>query len=283
MPEDIELQQRQYRPGQISLPGLVQQTPTGIPSVVPSSIPVSGNVPHVAQPKSLMQRYSASAQLPDAHSDIFFTQDPNDPYIVREQCRQLCLSVFFREYAPARSLGFTSSVNGEGKSFLAKVAAEAFAKDSINPIVLLECNWENPNFHKHFGFSQAPGLAEWIRGECNGGAIRYQVNRNLTVIPAGEGRQDAVQLLQYVRQVNLPQMLGHPNELIIVDLPAVISTAYGALAASVVDTVVMVVRAGVTPDALVAEACMKLNNTHIEGVVLNQLESKVPKWIRRLF
>src|SRR4051794_41157086 len=40
-----------------------------------------------------------------------------DVYILREQCRQLCLSLFFREHAPVRSLGFTSSLNGEGKSF----------------------------------------------------------------------------------------------------------------------------------------------------------------------
>lgn len=269
--------------GQISLPSNVPQTPPQLPSIGSSSMYKSGNFPRVDRSRSLTQWRPSPAQLPNVPSDLHFNQDPNDSEAVREQCRRLCLSLFFREYDPVVSLGFTSAIHGEGRSLLAMTAAEALSRDSTYPVVLLECDWDNPGFHKLFGFPPTPGLAELLRGECNEGAIRYQVNRNLTVIPAGDSRQDAVRLLHYIRQVNLLHVIRHANELFIVDLPAVVPTAYGALAASIVDSLVMIIRAGVTSEMLVAEACAKLSNERIEGVVLNQTESHIPRWIQRLF
>src|SRR5438045_1238778 len=54
---------------------------------------------------------------------------------LQERCRQLCLSLFFRSQPPVHSLGLTSSVSGEGKSFLATVMASTLARDSSDPVV----------------------------------------------------------------------------------------------------------------------------------------------------
>ncbi len=203
-------------------------------------------------------------------------------HMLRERCRQLCLSTFFREHVPACSLGFTSSVGGEGKSFLATVTAEVLANDSSTPVTLLECNWEHPSIHQYFGLPSSPGLAEWLRKECSEEAIRHKVDRNLTIIPAGDGRRDAVKLLQQIREKGLLDTLDHANDLLIVDLPAIVTTAYGSLAASLVESLVIVVRAGVTPDGLIAETCSQLKDLPVQGVILNQLESHIPRWIRRI-
>ena len=68
----------------------------------------------------------------------------------------------------------------------------------------------------------------------------------------------------------------------IFDLPPVVSCSYGALAAALAEAVVVVVQAGVTPDSVVAEACAQLEDIPIEGIVLNQIESRIPRWIRRI-
>ncbi len=202
--------------------------------------------------------------------------------ILQERCRQICLSLFFREYQPIKSLGFTSSISGEGKSFLSTVTALVLANDSHEPVSLIECNWENPTLHTYFGCPATPGLAEWLRGECSESEIRHQVNHNLTLIPAGDGGADAVQLLQAVRHVGLSSLPICRNDLLVMDLPAVATTAYGALAASLVESLIVVVRAGVTPDGLVAETCNQLKDLSVHGLILNQLESNVPRWIRQL-
>jgi Mrp family chromosome partitioning ATPase len=201
---------------------------------------------------------------------------------LQERCRQLCLALFFDEHAPVRSLGFTSPLKGEGKTFLATVTARVLANDSNDPITLLECNWEHPTLHEYYGFSGTPGLAEWLRKECSESDIRHQASSNLTVIPAGDGKQDAVKLLQQLRREDFMDTLVHPNELLVVDLPAIVTTAYGSLAANLVESLIIVVRAGGTPDALVTETCTQLKDLPVHGVILNRVESHIPRWIRQI-
>lgn len=210
-------------------------------------------------------------------------RDVANSQIPQEQCRQLCLSVFFREHAPVRSLGFTSSISGEGKSFLALVSAEVLANDSSSPVTLMECDWEHPNLAEYFGFPVVPGLAEWLRNECSEEHIRHQVSPNLTIIPAGNKKQDAIKLLQQIRlRGGLVNTLASSNELLIVDLPAIATTGYGSLAASLVESLIVVVRAGVTPSLQIAETCRRLKDLHVEGIVLNQVKSRIPRWIQEL-
>jgi protein-tyrosine kinase len=203
-------------------------------------------------------------------------------HITEERCRQLCLSIFYQEQTLVRSLGFTSAIGGEGKSFLATTSARALANDSGVPVILLECNWENPSIHKYVGIASTPGLAEWLRGEASESAIRRQVDNNLTIIPAGNGKQDAVRLLQQLRQKGSLNSLLRSNELLIVDLPPVVTSAYGKLMARLVDALVIVVRANVTPHTLIAETCAQLSGLPVEGVILNQAESHLPRWLQRL-
>lgn len=201
---------------------------------------------------------------------------------IQERCRQLCLNVFLDERSTIRSLGFTSAIGGEGKTFLAVASAIVLASDTTNPVTLIECNWEHPSLHEYFNIPATPGLAEWLWGECGEMDARYQVGSNLTVIPAGNGRRHAVQLLQLMRERGTLDMSARPRELLIVEMPPIITAAYGPLAARLVESLVMVVRARTTPDKLIAEANAQLKDMPVHGVVLNQIESRVPRWVRQM-
>lgn len=201
---------------------------------------------------------------------------------LQEQCRHLCLSLFFDKRSPVQSLGFTSSFKEEGKTFLAALSAGMLAKDSSNPVILMELNWEHPTIYEHFKLPSTPGLAEWLRGECSESAIRYEVGPNLIVIPAGNGKSDAVKLLHQMRQQGIVDTMTHANEFLIVDLPPVVTTAYGALAASLLEALIIVVRSGETSETMVAETCTQLKEFPVHGVILNQVQSRVPRWLQQL-
>ena len=128
----------------------------------------------------------------------------------------------------------------------------------------------------------APGLADWLRQECSEEDIRHPVHENLTVIPSGNGSHDSVRLLQHMRQQGLGTLFAAPGELLIVDLPPIVTVGHGALAASLVDALIIVVRAGVTSDLLIAETCAQLEDLPVEGVILNQAASRIPRWLRQL-
>lgn len=321
MKENLELDIQTQRVRRLKMPELPQQTSemlredTSLSTVhpevldasqatsemaVPNTTPVpkvgtsNGNKPLPTPNKSVVATPTwVPASQPDSTSSVKASKkqkalvlrsehDATKAQMVQERCRQICLSLFFRQQAPVRSLGFTSSVHGEGKSFLSIVTADVLAKDSSAPVTLLECNWENPSFHKHFEFSSTLGLAEWLRGECSERDIRHSVDHNLTVIPAGNGKGDAVKLLQQLRQRGLMNMLACNNELMVVDLPSIAVNAYGSLAASLVESLIIVVRAGVTPDVMVAETCSQLKELPVHGLLLNQVESQIPRWLQKI-
>jgi Mrp family chromosome partitioning ATPase len=212
----------------------------------------------------------------------FDKRDAANARILQEHCRQLCLSLFFGKHAQVRSLGFTSSIEGEGKSFLALVTAQVLAHDSSAPVTLLECNLEHPSLHEYFDIPATPGLAEWLRGTCDEDDIRYRIDDNLTVIPAGNGSQDAIKLLKQLQQNGLHKTFAHQNQLLIVDLPPIITTTYGSLAAGLLESIVVVVRAQVVPNSMVIETCKRLKDLPVHGIILNQGESRIPRWIRQL-
>src|SRR6266699_1660268 len=288
MPEDIEPPTTQKLPAyKLKFP--VNNLPKRSHETVVEDTPLPAPEPNLETPVPALLP-SVSYQLVRApekqnvkpQSSRRSKQDAAYAQMVQGRCEQLCLSLFLREHAPVRSLGFTSSLRGEGKSLLAMVTAGVLAKDSSNPVTLLECNWEHPCLHEHFGFSSTPGLAEWLRGECSEMEIRHRVAYNLTVIPAGNAEGDAVRLLHGLRQNGLLDTLACANDRLVVDLPSIAGSSYGSLAASLVEALVIVVRAGVTPDSLIAETCLQLKDLPVHGLLLNQVKSHIPRWIRQV-
>ncbi len=240
-------------------------------------------VPQIAETSLPPQvEYTKPAVNEKARPPKFTKRDVTNARMLQELCRKLCLSVFSREHAPARSLGFTSSIGGEGKSFLALTTARVLAHDSVDPVTLVECNWEHPSLHEYFGIPSSPGLAEWLRGTCTEADVRHQVDHNLTVIPAGNGSQDAVKLLKRIQQDGLLNTFTNANELYIIDLPPIITTGYGSLAASLVESLVVVVRTQVIPSNMVTETIEQLKELPIHGIILNQEVSRIPNWLRKI-
>jgi len=231
--------------------------------------------------RRLMELMQAPEVKPPARR-VLRRRDQGGAHLLRDRCQKLCLSIFYREQAPVRTLGFTSALGGEGKTFLAMMVATVLAGDSGVPVTLLECNWEHPTLHEHFDLPRTPGVAEWLRGEAVAAQVRHQVGDNLFVVPAGDGRYDAVQLLRMVRERGALARLAGQYGFVVADLPPVTAAAYGAMAASLMDAVILVVRAGVTPDPLIQEAIGQLGSVRVEGVVLNQIESRIPGWLRQL-
>jgi Mrp family chromosome partitioning ATPase len=241
---------------------------------------VSAEVVIPLAPPSMVQPKKSRGKKPQPAASN--KRDVANVHMLQERCRQLCLSLFYREHAPIRSLGFTSSIAGEGKSFVAAVTAQVLARDSSEPVTLVECNWDHPSQHESFGIPPTPGLAEWLRGTCDEADIRYQVESNLTVIPAGDGAHDAVKLLKQVQQQGLLNTLTHSEGFYIVDLPPILTSGYGSLAASLPESIVLVVRAQVIPQSLVAETCTQLKDLAIHGIILNQGDSRIPLWLRQV-
>lgn len=257
----------------------VDQTETiKLPSVPQAAVRPKGMAAIVETPRTLPPSNGKMAPLLPKLSK----KESANIHELQEQCRRFCLSLFATEQRPIRSIGFTSSISGEGKSFLAAVTARVLAHDSNDPVTLVECNWEHPSLHEAFAIPATPGLAEWLKGTCYEDEIRYRVGENLTVIPAGNGAQEAVRLLRRLQQRGLNSVFKRTDGMLIVDLPSVITSSYGLLATSLVDTVALVVRSEVTTSRMLTEACEQLKDLSVQGIILNQGGSRIPRWLQQL-
>jgi Mrp family chromosome partitioning ATPase len=71
-------------------------------------------------------------------------------------------------------------------------------------------------------------------------------------------------------------------DVIIIDLPALLTNSDAALLTDLADGVICVVRAGVTPSSMVNRALDQIDETKLRGLVLNGSTSSIPGWLRRL-
>lgn len=241
-------------------------------------------LPEVVSPDADLVKKARVAPVQPATlpTSKFPSRDRAAIHALQEQCRQFCFATFFRQQDPIRCLGITSAIAAEGRSLLSVIMAQMLAADSSSPVVLMECNWEHSSLHKYFAIPQQPGLTEWLLKERKEDEIGHKAGDNLMVIPAGNHRRDGVKLLREMQIRAVLDKLVRTNHLVIVDLPPVITTPYGAMAASMVEALALVVRAGVTPAPLVSEACTRLHGLQIEGVILNQVRSRIPRWLQHI-
>jgi Mrp family chromosome partitioning ATPase len=201
---------------------------------------------------------------------------------LRAQFMHTCLPLFFAEQQPIHSLGITSAVAGEGKTSVAWLVGQALASSSRHPVVLVECDWERPSFSADFDLPASQGLSEYLLGESDRAQIRYPILPNLSVIPAGAGGADVIMALAELERGELYTQLAVGGELMILDLPSVLGSCYGSIAARLAESLMLVVRAGATPAPQVSGACDELSHLRVEGLILNQVRTRVPRWLQHL-
>lgn len=177
------------------------------------------------------------------------------------------------------TIGITSAVDGEGKSTIALGVATAMAADMDSPIVLVELNLMRPTAHKSLGIPAQPGISEYLRGECPLPSALRQITENLFVLPAGDCRNDPARLIRMLTRANLLLRMDNSGAVLVLDLPPVLTASYGVLASSMADAVVMVVRAGHTPEKMVKDAIARLDESTLRGIVLNAARPSIPGWL----
>ncbi len=194
----------------------------------------------------------------------------------------LSLPLFFAQQDPIQALGVTSAVEGEGKTLAGLLVSHALASNSQRSVILVECDWQRPALSQRLNLAASPGISEWLRGAAVRSEVRRQVAHNLTIVPAGLGGADAMTALAEMNSRDFRERLAYPNELLVLDLPSVLASYYGPLAARLADALLLVVRAGSTPSDFVTQACEALKHLRVEGIILNQVQARTPRWLRSL-
>jgi tyrosine-protein kinase Etk/Wzc len=101
--------------------------------------------------------------LDNSKADVVIAEETVSP--IAEQFRTLRTNISYMGYGPDHKvLMVTSSVSGEGKSFVSLNLASSLAISS-KKVILLEFDLRNPSLSERLGFKKSPGITNFLRGE----------------------------------------------------------------------------------------------------------------------
>jgi protein-tyrosine kinase len=198
-----------------------------------------------------------------------------DPYsAAAEQFRAIRTRIeLLNETGACRVLAVTSAVHGEGKTLTAVNLALVMSMSLNRRVALVDCDLRKPRVHETLGLPVEFGLTEVLRGEAElDRAILELPKENLHVLAAGTLPSNPAELLGSAPMREIITSLRERFDYVILDTPAALPVADPEVLGSLVDGIIFVVRAGLTPREQVLRAMENFSRDRIVGVVLNASE-----------
>jgi len=171
----------------------------------------------------------------------------------------------------------TSALDCEGKTFAAANLGVSLAREIHNRVLMVDCDLRNPNLAKYFGVQDERGLSEYIQGKAKLRELVKETGiKGLRILPAGKSEVNPGDLIASKRMKALLNGLkSHTQtDFVIIDTTPILATADPEDLAALVDGIIIVVRAGVTPRETVEQALVSLEKEKILGGLLNDLVFK---------
>jgi protein-tyrosine kinase len=173
-----------------------------------------------------------------------------------------------------------SAMSGEGKTFTAINLALSMSREKDVRVLLVDADVAKAHVSRLFAVAEAPGLLDVLRDSQVGvdSVILPTDVPNLSVLPAGSRSRETTELLASARMEAVMRAIAQHDErrVAIVDSPPLLLTTESHAIAQVAGQVVMVVRAGETPQHAVLAALSYLGERPMVSLVLNQCTVSVP-------
>lgn len=224
--------------------------------------------------------------------EIITRADPKSP--VSEVFRTLRTNLqYMKKSNSCQTLVITSTVQGEGKSFVAANLAVTFAQASKKTLII-DADMRRPRQHSIFGVDMFPGLSNYLSG-INLSRSRHETSikeciyatkiDNLYMMPSGNIPPNPSELLQS-RKLNALLDEIEPNfDVIIFDGAPCLLVTDSTIISRVVDATILVASQNKTKMDDLKEAKRRINHVggHIAGVVLNRVKVSKAKYSEKYY
>lgn len=179
--------------------------------------------------------------------------------------------VFMSPDKPYRTLLITSAAPAEGKTTVACTIATTIAQANQR-VVLVDCDLRRPRLHSVFKRSNDMGITSTLLDPSVGDSCVFETEvPNLWFAPTGPIPPNPAELLHSEAFRRVLARLQERFDRVIIDSPPIAPVTDAAVLSTLVDGVVVVVRASRTPKDVVRRALKSLRDigSNIVGVVLN--------------
>ena len=169
-----------------------------------------------------------------------------------------------------RAIVVTSPAKGDGKSLTAANLELTMAQEFNQRVLLLDADLRRPSLAQLFGIPEGPGLSDVLLGAHEmDRALVHLADQHLTVLPAGSPASQPAELLGSAAMRRVLDTLRTRFDRILIDMPPVAPLADVHVISPMIDGLLMVVRAGITPKPAIERALSGLDMGKVLGLVLN--------------
>lgn len=196
-----------------------------------------------------------------------------DVQVLQNAVKTLAANIRFASVDnPVRTICVTSSIPSEGKTTTSVALSNAFAEGGSR-VILLECDMRRRSLATAIGHHGRYGLYSVLAGEhsVQEAAVPVGTSKRLFFLDAEPGIPNPADVLQSKRFHTLLAQLSSQFDYTIVDTPPVTAFVDAAVAASVVDATILVVRQDYThrDDVVAAYEQLVQAGANVIGTVLN--------------
>ncbi len=243
----------------------------GLPVIPPRIVPGG----HQAMPlryEELVMRCAHPEWRLDPLKSVF--QDSIVEHAVSERFRTLRSRLYqIASTRTLRRLLITSSVAGEGKSFVASNVALSIVQQPDLRVLLLDADMRASRLHAALGAPNRPGLSDYLRGEASEiEIIQKGLEKKLFFIPGGSQVPNPSELLLSERMRQLLDRCTPMFDWIIIDSPPAMPVHDASILADLTDGVLLVVQAGSTNGEIAEKTAAEFQDKNLLGIVLNHVE-----------
>lgn len=201
--------------------------------------------------------------------------------VVAEQFRTIRTNIQFSMIdKELKTIIFTSSGPYEGKSTVAANIAAVFA-DQGKKVVLIDADMRKPTVSRTFNIQNTVGLSTLIttRNTRIEDVVQYVEDAELDVISSGPIPPNPSELLNSNRMNEVIKELEATYDLVLFDMPPVVSVTDAQVMATKTDGVVFVVRRNIAhkEDVVQAKELLDMVQANVLGVVFNGAEKKTDR------
>jgi tyrosine-protein kinase Etk/Wzc len=197
---------------------------------------------------------------------------------VAEEFRKLRISLSFLGVDSAhKKILFTSSISGEGKSFIAANLAVSISLTG-KKVVLVDMDLNNPSLSRILNVNQEYGVTELLTGEKSVNEVtkRLEGHENLYFISPGSLPENPSELLANGKVNAIIDYLDNNFDMVIVDTSPAVLVTDAFILSGLCDATLYVIRHDYTPKMLVKriDENNQINPLHNPAIVFNGVKSR---------
>ena len=247
----------------------------------------------VVEEKAILREGGAALEFPEEEAEkLGLPTKEVTPVLIApphsfgaEAFRKLKTQIFLHPGKSPRTILVTSTAPEEGKTLVAVNLAVAISKEIHSNVILIDGDLRRPGIH--FAKSQgAKGLANYLSDGIPLSEILINSEmEKLRLILAGSPTRKSSELLRSRKMGELLQCLRESgdNTFIVIDSPPIMATADPTLLSTMVDGIILVIRAGYASRESIQSAIKTIDRQKIIGVILNQMNTKPSSYFSQYY